>query len=132
MYKRLKAYLLYIEGLLDRADATGSAQAEWDAIAREHLVQISFFQHERLIHLIVTLAFALMELACALVTICVPQPITALLMLLFAVLLVPYVVHYYHLENGTQALYEQYDRIVARMQVEGLGDLMPPLSVAIK
>ena len=28
----------------------------------EHLVQVGFFQHERLIHLIVTVTFALLEM----------------------------------------------------------------------
>ena len=65
-------------------------------------------------HLLVTLAFALMELGCALATLVTAAPLAAALMLGLLVLLVPYVVHYYHLENGTQRLYEQYDRLVER------------------
>lgn len=110
MYKRLKAYRAYIEGMLARP----TQDVDWDDLIARHLVQVSFFQHERLIHLLVTLAFALMELAVALVTVLVPQPFSLALMALFLVLLVPYVVHYYHLENGTQALYKQYDQLVAR------------------
>ena len=109
-YRRLKTYRARIEAAL----AAGDETTDWDELAREHLVQISFFQHERLIHLLVTLAFALMELGCALATVLAPTMFTAALSLLLLVLLVPYVVHYYHLENGVQALYEQYDRMLER------------------
>ncbi len=111
MRKRLVGYRTRIDALLDGAPA----DVDWDAVIEEHLVQISFFQHERLVHLLVTLAFALMELGAALVTLCAPQPASAALMLLFAVLLVPYIVHYYHLENETQRLYGQYDRLRERV-----------------
>lgn len=113
MWKRLKAYLARTDALL----AAEGPATDWQGVVREHLVQISFFQHERLIHLLVTLAFALMELVSAVVTVLVPQPLTAVLALLLLVLLVPYIVHYYHLENGTQRMYEQYDELVRRAQV---------------
>ena len=125
MYQRLKAYLAHVEKLLADADAQDNpitSAMNWDDVAREHLVQISFFQHERMVHLLVTLAFAGMELACALVCIAVPSLTAAALMLLFLVPLVPYVVHYYHLENGTQRLYGQYDRIVSRARACGEPD----------
>ena len=110
MWKRLKAYRDKIQALLDANDS----EVDWEAVRREHLVQVSIFQHERLIHLLVTLAFALMELVSAVVTILFPQLFTAALTVLFLVLLVPYIVHYYHLENGTQGLYAQYDELAKR------------------
>ena len=103
MWKRLKAYRDRIQALLDADDPT----TDWEATRREHLVQISFFQHERLIHLLVTLAFALMELISIVAALLAVHPLVWLLSLLFLVLLVPYLVHYYHLENGTQELYAQ-------------------------
>jgi hypothetical protein len=110
MYKRLKACAESAERLLE--DRSGTI--DWERETAELLVQISFFQHERLIHLLVTLAFALMVTACALVTILTYNLVSCLLMGLLIVLLVPYLVHYYHLENGTQALYRLYDRMVER------------------
>ena len=110
MWKRLKTYRDKISALL----ASGDSSVDWEAVRQEHLVQISFFQHERLIHLLVTLAFALMVLVSAVATVLVPQYFTAALLALLLVLLVPYIVHYYHLENGTQELYVQYDQLVAR------------------
>lgn len=110
MRKRLMAYRRRIDDLLESNDPG----LDWDAIIDEHLVQVSFFQHERLVHLLVTLAFALMELASAVATVLVPQPILGALALLLLVLLVPYIVHYYFLENETQKLYAQYDRMLER------------------
>jgi Flp pilus assembly protein TadB len=109
MYRRLKEYAEGIEALL----AANDPSTNWEDVAREHLVQISLFQHERLVHLLVTLAFALMELASAFVALWWPTMLSAALAFLFLALLVPYIVHYYHLENGTQRLYAQYDRIRA-------------------
>lgn len=107
VYKRLKTYRERIDALL----ADPPADLDWaDAIA-EHLVQISFFQHERLVHLLVTLAFAIMELGSAVAAVLAPSATTGALMLLLLALLVPYIVHYYHLENETQKLYAQHDQM---------------------
>ena len=115
MGERLDSYLARIDGLLGTdPDGTDGERVDWERVVQEHLVQTAFFQHERLIHLLVTLAFALMELACALVTILSPSLSSAALMLLLLAPLVPYVVHYYHLENGTQRLYAQYDELQRR------------------
>jgi hypothetical protein len=81
--------------------------------------RISFFQHERLIHLLVTMLFAVLTFGgiCALL-------ITELWYLiiidcLFLVLLVPYVVHYFNLENGVQKLYGLYDELQKIMEETG-------------
>lgn len=108
MYKRLTRYRMRIDALLQDPPS----DVCWEELLWEHRDQIAFFQHERLVHLLVTLTFALMELACALASIFTASPACAALMLLMLVLLVPYVVHYYHLENGTQALYIQYDQLL--------------------
>ena len=110
MRKRLMTYRRRIDDLLESNDP----DLDWDAIIDEHLVQVSFFQHERLVHLLVTLAFALMELASAVAAVLLPQPVIGVLALLLLVLLVPYIVHYYFLENETQKLYAQYDRMLER------------------
>jgi hypothetical protein len=108
MRERLVGYRKRIDALLEK----GADAADWRDVMEEHLVQIGFFQHERLIHLMVTLAFALMELMCAIACIVAPGVLAGALMLLVLVLLVPYIVHYYHLENDTQKLYAQYDRML--------------------
>ena len=112
MRKRLVTYRKRIDALLE----SDSTSVDWSDVIQEHLVQISFFQHERIVHLLVTLAFALMELGSAVAAIIVPAPLTAALMFLLLVLLVPYIVHYYFLENETQKLYAQYDRMLEKLR----------------
>lgn len=115
MRKRLVGYRRRIDDLL----AHPPVDVDWQAVLEEHLVQVGFFQHERLVHLLVTLAFALMELASAIVTILTPNMLFAALTLLFLVLLVPYIYHYYVLENETQRLYGQYDSLLEASRRNG-------------
>lgn len=131
MEKRLKRYLAAMDELLaaleaghsDHVDSTkqntdvrndGVQNADAQTIndlLREHLTQIQFFQHERLIHLIVTCLFAVLAFAAFFALF---FTMNAGLFVLFAallVLLIPYIRHYYILENGVQRMYTQYDRL---------------------
>lgn len=109
MKKRIIGYRERIDALL----AHPQEGTDWDAVMREHLTQVSFFQHERLIHLIVTVTFAILTMT-ALAIYCIAEymPMLALIALLF-VLLVPYIGHYYTLENEVQKMYGQYDIILS-------------------
>ena len=108
MEKRILNYRKYIDELLSRDDL------DWESIIREHLIQVSFFQHERLIHLIVTVTFALLEMiVIALTTVSFSIGI-GLLAIALLVLLIPYIRHYYILENEVQKMYGQYDRMVEK------------------
>lgn len=75
------------------------------------LIQIGFFQHERLIHLIVTVTFALLAFAAMFFTIMQDNLGIYLLLALLLLLLIPYIRHYYILENGVQKLYQYYDKL---------------------
>lgn len=124
MEKRLKNYLKYMEELLGKiekgtmcksADEPGAQEnptQNREQLIKEHLTQISFFQHERLIHLIVTVAFALLEMLSLIIVFIAPGPFTLLLTIVVLILLIPYIRHYYILENGVQKMYEQYDRLL--------------------
>ena len=74
-----------------------------------HLIKIEFFQHERLIHLLVTLAYGIFLFISVLIFtqiwIFVIVIYIALIFLLF------YVRHYFFLENNVQYLYKQYDKM---------------------
>lgn len=107
MEKRLKEYLIFAEKLVKREN--GREQNE--LLRQEMLVQIRFFQHERLVHLIVTVVFALLTMLSLLGCFLVEAPSMFVLTLLFLVLLIPYIRHYYILENGVQKLYGYYDRL---------------------
>ena len=108
MAKRIKEYLAYVDKLLVRDDV------DFDEEMRRHLVQIEFFMHERLIHLLVTILFAILTVGCC-VTFVVTEKIQILLLAaaLF-VLLIPYIRHYYLLENSVQRMYDQYDKMMEK------------------
>ena len=106
--KRILNYVKSIDALLEGGVPGGS----WDEEIKKHLVQIEFFQHERLIHLLVTLTFAVLTVAAMLVTVISAYLPLAAVFILLLILLVPYIKHYYLLENKTQYMYEQYDRML--------------------
>ncbi len=109
MAKRIKAYMAYIDALL------ADGNADWEKEIPLHLKQIEFFMHERLIHLIVTVLFAILTVGCC-VAFALSEAIQILALgLALMVLLIPYIAHYYLLENSVQRMYEQYDDMVAKM-----------------
>ena len=58
MRKRILAYRRRIDALL----AQHPENTDWNRILQDHLRQIAFFQHERLVHLIVTMTFAVLTM----------------------------------------------------------------------
>lgn len=100
----------------DRLLAGSEEGIDWEEEIRKHLVQIGFFMHERLIHLIVTMVFAMLTVLCILYAISNPTAGMLLLILAFMVLLIPYIMHYYLLENGVQKMYRQYDEMLERKE----------------
>ena len=93
---------------------------------KEHLTQIGFFQHVRLIHLIVTVTFALLEMLAILLSVIADSLFSILLPVVILILLVPYIRHYYILENEVQKMYMQYDRILRLYRMaESSGTLVP-------
>lgn len=115
MERRILTYRKYMDELLLQEDA------DWERIREEHLVQVGFFQHERLIHLIVTVIFALFTvffIGMAFLMMAQGTDGAGSLLLVvaaFLVLLIPYVRHYYILENEVQKMYRQYDEIAAKL-----------------
>ena len=139
MKKRILAYLDYIDRILSydlpvtsSFDAAGEhgdklvkdeipTRKDYEKLLQYHLHQISFFSHERLIHLIVTALFAILAVGAffAFYFTAAAGDFSwglLLLFLLLFVLLVPYIAHYYLLENGVQKMYRQYDELVKRIR----------------
>ncbi len=107
MKKRILDYKNRIDALINE----DSPNIDWKKVMEEHLIQISFFQHERLVHLIVMVLFALMTLTTIAVGIIADYPYMFLGTVMLLILLIPYISHYYLLENEVQHMYEQYDFI---------------------
>lgn len=117
MEKRLINYLRYIEEKvreLKECEGNGAkvqSGAEVQKVMKDLLIQIGFFAHERLVHLIVTVTFAILTIVAVVgFLICEKTGLIGLIVLLL-VLLVPYIRHYYILENGVQKLYTFYDEL---------------------
>ena len=89
--------------------------AQGEPLTAEQLLSvrthIGFFQHERLVHELVMILFALLTVGGILFLIVVPDVAVIALDVLFFALLVPYVKHYYGLENGVQRLYDAYEKL---------------------
>lgn len=82
-----------------------------DELIEEHLIKIRFFMHERIVHFLVTMLFAIMFLITFLYSLNNFSIGIMLLNILFFCLLVPYIFHYYYLENSVQYMYKQYDKL---------------------
>lgn len=107
MKKRLLDYTVRMENFL----ANDFSLDAGEAVLQDLVLQIRFFEHERLVHLLVTLFFAILFVIGILFFYAFPAlPILALAVA-FLALLVPYIRHYYILENGTQKLYTLYDEL---------------------
>ena len=77
----------------------------WKVVLENHREAIRFMQHERLIHLLVTLSFGIMFIIVMIFTLIYPKMILLVIDGLLLLLLVPYIFHYFKLENGVQKMY---------------------------
>ena len=104
MKQRLEDYIKELEEKIEKKDINKD-------LAEEVLTKISFIQHERLVHLIVTFFTGI---SCILFLLGFIQFELLPLLFLFLItllLFIPYIFHYYKLENGTQKLYDLYFEI---------------------
>lgn len=102
MKKYLENYVKEIDSLIKKGNID-------ENVINNHLIKIKFFQHERLIHLLVTLFYALAFLICLTLSIYIwTFAIVSLILICF---LIPYILHYFFLENNVQYLYKQYDKM---------------------
>ncbi len=110
MYKYLLEHERWIMGLLKSGE-----DRNWCGIRDYHMAQISFMQHERLVHLIVTLVFGLILTASIAVTVIYPVWQLLLIDTILTVTETFYIIHYYRLENGVQRWYRIYQQICSRI-----------------
>ena len=107
MKQYLKEYIKEVDKLL-KNDVVNQKSID------NHLIKIGFFQHERLIHLIVTVFYTLFVIFFLfLSSINFLYIIPTFILIIF---LIFYVLHYFFLENNVQYLYKQYDSIVKKYE----------------
>ena len=104
----MTAYEAYLREFLKSPDP-----AQIPAVRRETRVQLGIMQHERLVHFLVCILvglafFIVMGMALYFRTFAL-----GLLDVILLGLLVPYLLHYYFLENTTWRIYTMYNRLSA-------------------
>ena len=107
MGNKLKDYIKKIESIIEAEEKSDDIEK----VKRNLLTEIGFWQHERLIHLLVTILFALLTMSVFILILFYHTWGTLALLLALLVLLVPYIRHYFILENGVQKLYTLYEAL---------------------
>ena len=100
MAKYIVQYLKYVDENIDKAD---------NKFISDHLIKIGFFQHERIIHLIVTATSVTVNL----LSFFLGSVFNNIFVIIFGYMItcftIPYIYHYFLLENCVQKMYRQYD-----------------------
>lgn len=107
MKKMINEYINFIEEKINTKKIDKS-------LVEDLLVKISFFQHERIVHFLVTMLVGLITVILLVVNLFIENIFILILLFIFICLLIPYIFHYYFLENKVQYLYNLYDKIKDR------------------
>jgi uncharacterized protein YacL len=90
--------------------------AEWQKLFDEHKDKIAFMQHERIVHFLVTMMFALILTILIATLLFTPNLAILILVTIMVVLIAFYIKHYYFLENTVQKMYKLYDEMLAKKE----------------
>ncbi|PKN05682.1 MAG: hypothetical protein CVU74_00540 [Deltaproteobacteria bacterium HGW-Deltaproteobacteria-9] len=110
MIAYMKRHESYIREMLGKNLSEGALKE----LLEYHDKQISWMQHERIVHLVTMLfvcLFSLLSVGFAFVTPTLP---CILLSALLMILALAYIIHYYRLENGVQRWYDLSSEIKRR------------------
>lgn len=107
MKKQLYGYIEKVQNQLKQSE-------NLEELKESMKTNIGFFQHERLVHLIVTMTFAIMTVLSLAMS--MQQLYLLPLFVLILALTVPYVFHYYFLENGVQKLQRLYNELEEKLK----------------
>lgn len=110
MKKMINEYIDFIEKELS------NKKCNYEYLKNDLLVKISFFQHERLIHFLVTMLVGMITIILLVTSLFAENLFIMLLLLIFVILLIPYIFHYYFLENKVQYLYSLYDIVDSKLK----------------
>ncbi len=129
MDAKLRQYTSFIAAEVRKIASTKDESSEYRRELKNltdyHKNMVEIFQHERLVHLIVTLSFSVMFVALFILNITLPSllsnansstatiiqsSLVVVLTIIFVTTLF-YLRHYYRLENGTQKLYKYTEKL---------------------
>ena len=111
----------YMKTVQKRLEECSSGE-ELEEIFSEHKDKIAFMQHERIVHFLVTMLFAVVLAIFMGIVIFTENPAMLLLVTIILVLLGFYIKHYYFLENTVQKMYRVYDDILSRRRMLAAGE----------
>ena len=113
----------YMNKTAKRLDACKTLK-ELEKLLAEHMDKIAFMQHERIVHFLVTMMFAII-LTILIGVLIFSQNIGVLVLVTIMIVLIAfYIKHYYFLENTVQKMYKVYDEMLAKKELlsEGADD----------
>lgn len=114
----MTAYLKkYMEEIQRRLEEYAD-QTELEEIFLEHKDKIAFMQHERIVHFLVTMMFAIVLAIFVCAFLFTENPALMILVIIIMVLLGFYIKHYYFLENTVQEMYKLYDEMLIMRRKE--------------
>ena len=118
----MTAYLKkYMEEIQRRLEEYAN-QTELEEIFLEHKDKIAFMQHERIVHFLVTMMFAIVLAIFVCAFLFTENPALFVLVVIIMVLLGFYIKHYYFLENTVQEMYKLYDEMLIMRRKETESD----------
>ena len=97
-------YMEYIKTILKKEDIN-------ESIKKDFIEHIQFMQHERLIHLLVTMLFASLLMFGFIIMLIYFSWILVVFTAIIFIVEIFYIFHYYRLENGVQKMYRLYDEL---------------------
>lgn len=106
MKERILNYVQETDKIIERQEKITKERLDY------HLIQIEQFQHERLIHLIVTVFVGTLAILFLLFSLLIENIGLLIAFLGLLCLFIPYILHYYLLENNVQKMYYQYDKLI--------------------
>lgn len=105
MKKYITNYINYIDENINNKD---------EQFIEKHLTKINFFQWERIIHLIVTITAVILDILCFVLGIGFNNILIIIIGYLLLCFVIPYIYHYFLLENCVQKMYRQYDEMIKK------------------
>lgn len=108
MIDYMNTYLKYITS---RLSENGISKSDLEMYKSDFLSHIQFMQHERLIHLLVTILFAFLLMFGFILIFIYFSWIMVIFTGIIFIVEIFYIFHYYKLENGVQKMYRLYDEI---------------------
>ena len=115
MKKYISEYMKMMTEFIDSQKKSPNVAAI-EAFLAEFDKKIAWFMHERFIHLVVTVLFALMEVIALTGFILSANLALLILSVLFLVLVIPYVFHYHFLENSVQKMWMMRDDLIGLIE----------------